>query len=74
MVFVYSPAMLIVLDDYFTWADFLTTTSTYAFGVFMIATGVAGYFIGLMPLAVRAVVIISGILMVALSLESDFGP
>jgi TRAP transporter 4TM/12TM fusion protein len=71
MVFVYSPAMLIVLDGYFTWADFLSTTLTCAFGVFMVATGVAGYFIGHMPLAVRAVVIFAGILMVAPGLESD---
>jgi TRAP-type uncharacterized transport system fused permease subunit len=63
--------MLIVLDDYFTWADFLTTTLACAFGVFMVATGVAGYFIGHMPLAVRVVVIFAGILMVAPGLQSD---
>jgi TRAP transporter 4TM/12TM fusion protein len=71
MVFVYSPAMLIVLDDHFTWADFLTTTLTCAFGVFMVATGVAGYFVGHMPHVVRAVVILAGILMVAPGMESD---
>ena len=36
MVFVYSPAMLIVLDDYFTWAEFIQTATTCALGVFFV--------------------------------------
>ena len=45
MVFVYSPAMLIVLDDYFTYAEFFQTTLTCGLGVFMLSASVAGYFL-----------------------------
>ena len=45
MVFVYSPALLIVLDDYFTWAEFIQTATTCALGVFMLSASVAGYFL-----------------------------
>ena len=37
MVFVYSPAMLIVLDDYFTWQEFLHTVITCGLGVFLLS-------------------------------------
>jgi len=72
MVFVYSPAMLIVLPEYFTWGAFLETTLTCAFGVFMLASSVSGYLIAPMPGIFRTLIALAGIFMVAPGLESDF--
>jgi len=71
MVFVYSPAMLIVIDSHFTWPAFFETTITCAIGVFMVATTVAGYFLAPMPGPVRVLMALAGIMMVAPGLESD---
>ncbi|MEM1343003.1 MAG: TRAP transporter fused permease subunit [Pseudomonadota bacterium] len=70
MVFVYSPAMLIVVDD-FTWSAFLATTLTCGIGVFMLATSVAGFFLAPMPGVVRAAMALAGVLMVAPGMTSD---
>lgn len=71
MVFVYSPAMLIVLDDYFTWGAFLETTLTCALGVAMMATCVSAYFIAPMPTAFRVLIGIAAVFMVAPGATSD---
>ena len=71
MVFVYSPAMLIVLEEYFTWGAFLETTLTCALGVVMMATAVSGYFISHMPWIFRILIGIAALFMVAPGLTSD---
>jgi TRAP transporter 4TM/12TM fusion protein len=71
MVFVYSPAMLIVLDDYFTWGAFLETALTCALGVAMMATAVSAYFIAHMPAAIRILMAFAAIFMVAPGATSD---
>ncbi|MBV40598.1 MAG: C4-dicarboxylate ABC transporter permease [Rhodospirillaceae bacterium] len=71
MVFVYSPAMLIVLDDYFTWGSFLETTLTCAIGVTMMATAVSAYFIAPMPVLFRILIGVAAIFMVAPGATSD---
>jgi TRAP transporter 4TM/12TM fusion protein len=71
MVFVYSPAMLIVLDEYFTWGAFLSTIVTCAFGVFMLATSVAGYLVRPLPAPFRLLMALAGVFMVAPGLTSD---
>jgi TRAP transporter 4TM/12TM fusion protein len=71
MVFVYSPSMLIVIEEYFTWPDFLTTVVTCALGVFMVATAVVGYVVRPMPAPFRISVAFAGVLMLAPGLESD---
>ncbi len=71
MVFVYSPAMLIVAEGHFTWYSFLTTTLSCAAGVFMVATAVAGYFLTHMPTAVRLGMALAGVLLVAPGFKSD---
>jgi TRAP-type uncharacterized transport system fused permease subunit len=71
MVFVYSPAMLIVLDDYFTWSEFLLTTSTCIIGIGILGIGITGYFLTTTPTAFRGLAVISGVLMVAPGLNSD---
>ena len=71
MVFVYSPAMLIVIEGHFTWYSFVATTLSCAVGVFMVATSVAGYFLTHMPFSVRAGMALAGILLVAPGMKSD---
>ena len=65
MVFVYSPAMLIVLDDYFTYAEFFQTTITCALGVFMISASVAGYLLVSMNGPSRVMFALAGLLLVS---------
>ena len=65
MVFVYSPAMLIVLDDYFTWAEFIQTATTCALGVFLISASVAGYFLAYMNGPSRVMFALAGLLLVS---------
>ncbi len=71
MVFVYSPAMLIVLDDYFTWGAFLETTISCAFGVIMMATAVSGFFIAHIPTPFRLLMGFAALFMVAPGVTSD---
>ncbi len=71
MVFVYSPAMLIVLPEYFTWGAFLETSVTCGFGVFMLAIAVSGYCIAPMPVLFRTLATFAGLLMVAPGLKTD---
>ncbi len=70
MVFVYSPAMLIVLEDYFTWQEFLHTVITCGLGVFLLSASVAGYFLANMSGPSRALFGIAGIFLVAPSFNS----
>ena len=71
MVFVYSPAMLIVIDTHFTLEAFLVTSITCGVGVFMLATSVAAYFLAPMPGIARAAMALGGILLVAPGVSSD---
>jgi len=71
MVFVYAPTMLIVLPEYFTLVSFLHVSLTCALGIFAIATAVSGYFLAPLSGMWRAVMAISGLLMVAPGWESD---
>ena len=71
MVFVYSPAMLIVIEEYFSWGAFLSTTLSCAVGIFMVATSVAGYFLARMPVFIRWLMVLAGVLLVAPGTQSD---
>ncbi len=71
MVFVYSPAMLIVIEEHFTWAAFASTVASCAVGVFLVATAVAGYFLTHMGPLSRAAIAFAGVLLVAPGTQSD---
>ncbi len=71
MVFVYSPAMLIVLPEYFTWTAFLSTSLTCALGVVLMAMSVAAFFIAPMPGPFRALSALSGLFLIAPGMTSD---
>ena len=70
IVFVYSPAMLIVLDDYFTWQEFFHTVITCGLGVFLLSASVAGYFLVSMNGPSRLLFGFAGIFLVAPSFQS----
>ncbi len=72
MVFVYSPAMLIVLDDYFTWGAFFETVITCALGIVMMATAISAYMVAPMPRSMRFLMGFAAIMMVAPGLKTDF--
>tara|TARA_B110000091_G_scaffold213555_1_gene263324 strand:- start:873 stop:2354 length:1482 start_codon:yes stop_codon:yes gene_type:complete len=71
MVFVYSPAMLIVLEEYFTWGAFLETTITCAIGIVMMATAVSAYGLSKMPTPFRLLMALAAVFMVAPGVTSD---
>jgi TRAP transporter 4TM/12TM fusion protein len=64
MVFCYSPAMLIVLDDYFTWSEFLWTTGTCIIGILMLGGALTGYLLRPMTVPGRVLLGVAAILMV----------
>ena len=70
MVFVYSPAMLIVLEEYFTWHEFLSTVITCGLGVFLLSASVAGYFLVNMNGPSRLMFGLAGLFLVAPSWTS----
>ena len=71
MVFVYSPAMLIVLDDYFTWSEFLLTTLTCIVGIVMLGAALTGFIVRPMALGWRWLLGIASIAMVAPDPEAN---
>ncbi len=71
MVFVYSPAMLIVLEEYFTWTEFFHTVGTCGLGVLLISASVAGYFLTFLNGPSRVIFALAGLLFVAPSGSSD---
>ena len=71
MVFVYSPAMLIVLDDYFTWSEFLLTTLTCIIGIVMLGAALTGFIVRPMGWVWRWLLAIASIAMVAPDPEAN---
>lgn len=71
MVFVYSPAMLIVLPEYFTLGAFLSTTLTCGVGVILMAMCVSAYFVAPMSGIFRTLSALAGLFLIAPGFESD---
>ena len=65
MVFAYSPAMLLVLDEYFTWGEFVHTTSTCVLGIMMLGAALTGYMLRPIGRIARVVLGVAAIMMVA---------
>ncbi len=65
MVFAYSPAMLLVLDDYFTWGEFVHTTGTCIIGILMLGAALIGYMLCPMGWFARLWIAVAAIMMVA---------
>lgn len=71
MVFVYSPAMLLVLDEYFSWGEFIQTAGTCIVGIIMLGAALVGYLIAPMSMAMRLLLAIAAILMVSTSWQAN---
>ena len=71
MVFVYSPAMLLVLDDYFSWGEFIHTAGTCIIGIIMLGAALVGYFIAPMSMPLRLILAVAAIMMVATSWQAN---
>jgi TRAP-type uncharacterized transport system fused permease subunit len=71
MVFVYSPAMLLVIEDHFTWGAFLSTTLSCAGGIFLLAISISGFMLAHLPAWGRWLVAFAGIFLVAPNVKSD---
>jgi TRAP transporter 4TM/12TM fusion protein len=71
MVFVYSPAMLLVLDDYFTWGEFIHTTGTCVLGIIMLGAALVGYVVAPIAMSLRLLLGIAAILMVATNWQAN---
>lgn len=63
-VFVYSPAMLIVIPGQFTWFDFLFTSISCAVGIGFLGTAIVGYLAGLLAPWQRLVLGVAALLLV----------
>ncbi len=70
-VFCYAPAMLIVLPEHFTWFAFLETTLSCILGVIILATALTGYAARPIPMPVRLVTGLAGVMLVFPSTTSD---
>ena len=64
-VFVYSPAMLIVLPEYFSWSEFLSVSITCALGIFLLGGAAVGYMFGHLNGAQRLLLLLGSVLLVA---------
>nr|WP_067291822.1 TRAP transporter permease [Marinobacterium profundum] len=70
-VFVYSPAMLIVLEDYFTWSEYLLTTFSCMAGIFVFGIAITGYALRNLPLLPRLLTFAAAIALITPGLQSD---
>ncbi|MGI9334262.1 MAG: hypothetical protein ACR2RL_14025 [Gammaproteobacteria bacterium] len=71
MVFAYSPAMLIVIEDRFTWIEFLHTTGTCIVGIVMLGGAVTAYVLQPMGWFMRLLLGVAAVMMVAPSWQAN---
>lgn len=69
-VFCYSPVMLLVLPGW-TWGAFLETTITCALGICMLGVAFVGYGWAAMPMGLRVMLGVGGVLMAAPSRTAE---
>ena len=69
-VFCYSPVMLLVLPGW-NWPEFIETTATCAFGTFMLGIAFVGYGWAPMPMALRIMLGLGGVLMAMPSRKAE---
>jgi len=64
MVFVYSPAMLMVIEEHFSWGEFIHTTGTCIVGIVLLGASLTGYLLRPMSLFFRLWLAVAAIMMV----------
>lgn len=71
MVFAYSPAMLLVIEDRFSWMEFFHTTGTCIIGIVMLGAALTGYMLRPISWPLRLVLAVAAIMMVAPDVETN---
>lgn len=71
MVFAYSPAMLLVLDEYFSWGEFIHTAGTCILGIIMLGAALIGYMMRPMGWLARLWLGAAAIMMVATDVQAN---
>ena len=69
-IFCYSPVMLLVLPGW-NWPEFLETTATCALGIFMLGIAFVGYGWAPMPMPLRFMLGVGGVLMAMPSRKAE---
>lgn len=69
MVFAYSPALLLVIEDRFSWLEFFHTATTCIIGIIMLGAALTGYMLRSISMFWRLWLAIAAIMMVAPSLK-----
>jgi len=64
MVFVYSPALLLVIEDRFSWGEFIHTAGTCIVGIVLLGASLTGYLLCPMSLFWRLWLAVAAIMMV----------
>lgn len=70
-VFCYSPALLLVLPDHFTWAKFAQTFVTCASGIVLMGMALTGFAVRSIPMPLRLVLGLAGFMLVIPGTFSD---
>ena len=70
-VFVYSPAMLIVIPEYFSWSEYASVTITCLIGIVLLGAALIGYLIAPMGKPLRILLAVGAVLIVAPSMETN---
>ncbi len=70
-VFCYSPALLLVLPEHFTWAKFAQTFVTCASGIVLMGMALTGYAARNIPMPLRLVLALAGFMLVIPGTYSD---
>ncbi|MET4698595.1 TRAP transporter 4TM/12TM fusion protein [Constrictibacter sp. MBR-5] len=70
-VFVYSPAMLIVIPEYFSWPEYASVTITCLIGIVLLGAALTGYLIAPMGKPLRILLAVGAVLIVAPSMETN---
>lgn len=71
IVFAYSPAMLLVIEEHFSWGEFLHVTTTCILGIVMLGAALTGYMLCVMSWPWRALLGVGAVMMVAPSVQAN---
>ena len=70
-VFVYSPAMLMVIPQYFSWPVYASVTISCLIGIILLGAALTGFLVAPMGMALRLLLAAGAILIVAPSMETN---
>ena len=65
------PALLLVLDDYFSWGEFILVGGTCIVGIVMLGAALTGFMLRPMSMPMRITLAIAAIMMVSTSWQAN---